>query len=276
MGQVNEDDAPFFIQKRKKETDMSGVLIHNLYKSFDGDAKSDEKRYVIKNLDLEIADHEFICVLGKSGCGKSTLLNLVAGYLKPDYGMIIVDGVPVNGPSSKVGVVFQEHALFPWYTVSQNIQFGLKIRKDKRAKEIANDFIEKVGLKDYADKYPSELSGGMAQRVGIARALANNPDLLLMDEPLGALDALTRENMRLELIKIWEQTKKTILFITHSVPEAVYLADRVILLKEGSVEMDVRIEMERPRSPKSEEFLKYVSLFEEGLSDGSDKTIIGE
>lgn len=255
---------------------MSGVLIHNLYKSFDGDAQSEKKRYVIKNLDLEIADHEFICVLGKSGCGKSTLLNLVAGYLKPDYGMIVVDGVPVNGPSAKVGVVFQEHALFPWYTVSQNIQFGLKIRKEKRAKEIADEFIEKVGLRDYADKYPCELSGGMAQRVGIARALANNPDLLLMDEPLGALDALTRENMRLELIKIWEQTKKTILFITHSVPEAVYLADRVILLKEGTVEMDVRIEMERARNPKSEEFLKYVSMFEEGLSDGSDKTIIGE
>lgn len=255
---------------------MQGVSIFNLYKSFDTDPDNPERRYVIKNLNLEIQPNSFICVLGKSGCGKSTLLNLLAGYLKPDYGHIIVDGCEVNGPSAKVGVVFQEHALFPWYTVSQNIQFGLKIRKEKRAKEIAKEYVHLVELDDYADKYPSELSGGMAQRVGIARALANNPDLLLMDEPLGALDALTRENMRIELIKIWQQTKKTIVFITHSVPEAVYLADRVILLKDGCVDMDVPIEIERPRNPKSEDFLRYVSMFEEGLSDGSGKTIIGE
>lgn len=255
---------------------MSGVSIFSLSKTFDTELEEEKRRYVLKNLNLEIADHEFICVLGKSGCGKSTLLNLLAGYLKPDYGSIVVDGNEVTGPSAKVGVVFQEHALFPWYTVSQNVQFGLKIRKEKKAKQIAEEYIHLVGLDGYSDKYPSELSGGMAQRVGIARALANNPDLLLMDEPLGALDALTRENMRIELIKIWEQTKKTILFITHSVPEAVYLADRVILLKEGSIDMDVRIDMERPRAPKSKEFLEYVTLFENGLSDGTGKTIIGE
>ena len=154
--------------------------------------------------------------------------------------------------------------------------FGPKIKKQSNAKKIAEKYIKMIGLEDYKNKYPNSLSGGMAQRVGIARALANDPDLLLMDEPLGALDAMTRENMRLELIKIWQKTRKTIIFITHSVPEAVYLADRVILLKEGVVDMDVEIEMERPRDTKSAEFLELVSLFEKGLTDNPDSAIITE
>ncbi|MFI3206831.1 MAG: ABC transporter ATP-binding protein [Clostridia bacterium] len=252
---------------------MNAVSIRNLSKSFDESELNDEKKYVIKNINLEIMEHEFVCVLGKSGCGKSTLLNLLAGFLKPNEGEILVKGNKVNGPSAQVGVVFQEHALFPWETVSQNIQFGLKIKKVKNAKDIADEYINLVGLQGYADKYPSDLSGGMAQRVGIARALANDPSLLLMDEPLGALDALTRKNMRTELIKIWEKTRKTIFFITHSVPEAVFLADRVILLKEGQIEMDVKIDLERTRDSKSEEFIKYVDIFEKGLTDRSDEII---
>ncbi len=251
-----------------------GVSINHLNKSFDCDTESDGKKYVLKDVNLEIKTEQFICVLGKSGCGKSTMLNLLAGYLKPDSGQITVNGKLVEGPSADRGVVFQEHALFPWLTVLENIEFGLKIRKVKDAKSIASDYISMIGLNGYENKYPNSLSGGMAQRVGIARALANDPDLLLMDEPLGALDAMTRENMRLELINIWYRTKKTVIFITHSVTEAVYLADRVILLKDGRVALDETIKIPRLRDTKSEKFLEYVSLFEKSLTDDPDSSII--
>ena len=255
---------------------MSGVVINHVTKSFENENEPSGYKYVLKDVNLSIRQNEFICILGKSGCGKSTLLNLLAGYLKPNSGEIFGNGKEVVGPSADRGVVFQEHALFPWYTVEENIMFGPKIKKQSNAKKIAEKYIKMIGLEDYKNKYPNSLSGGMAQRVGIARALANDPDLLLMDEPLGALDAMTRENMRLELIKIWQKTRKTIIFITHSVPEAVYLADRVILLKEGVVDMDVEIEMERPRDTKSAEFLELVSLFEKGLTDNPDSAIITE
>ena len=207
----------------------------NIHKSFD--EVNGKPKYILEDINLKIKTGEFICVLGKSGCGKSTMLNLLAGYLKPDKGRIIVDGVDVNGPSAQRGVVFQQHALFPWYTVKENIEFGLKLKKHKKSEveKIAKQYIDMIGLQGYENAYPAELSGGMAQRVGIARALVNNPQVLLMDEPLGALDAMTRDTMRKELIRIWQISKKTIFFITHSVPEAVYLADRVILLKQGHI-----------------------------------------
>lgn len=252
---------------------MDNVILNSVYKSYDNGDSKEGRRYVLNGISLKIKENEFICVLGKSGCGKSTLLNLVAGYLKPDAGRIYVKGNEVEGPSAERGVVFQEHALFPWYTVEQNIAFGLKIKHKKNIKETVSKYIDMIGLNGYEKKYPSSLSGGMAQRVGIARALANDPDVLLMDEPLGALDAITRESMRKELIRIWDETKKTILFITHSVPEAVYLADRVILLKEGKVDMDVRIELPRPRDSKSEGFLNYVTMFERGLTEGETAVI---
>lgn len=251
-------------------------MLNHVTKTFETDTEPSGRKYVLKDLNLTIKDKEFICVLGKSGGGKSTLLNLVAGYLKPTSGEIIVNGKTVSGPSAERGVVFQEHALFPWYTVSQNIQFGLKIKKNKHAKEIADQYIHMIGLEGYENKYPASLSGGMAQRVGIARALANNPDLLLMDEPLGALDALTRENMRKELIRIWKQAGKTILFITHSVPEAVYLADRVILLKNGIIDMDLHIDLPRLRDPKSREFINYVTMLERGLAEKETDGILSE
>ena len=253
-----------------------GVEFRNVHKSFD--ELDGKPRYILEDINLKIETGEFICVLGKSGCGKSTMLNMLAGYLKPDKGRITVDGEDVKGPSAQRGVVFQQHALFPWYTVKENIEFGLKLKKHKNAEveKIAKQYIDMIGLQGYENAYPAELSGGMAQRVGIARALVNNPQVLLMDEPLGALDAMTGDTMRKELIRIWQISKKTIFFITHSVPEAVYLADRVILLKQGHIAMDTHIELERPRDIRSDKFSEYVDLFSKGLTDGSDMDVIVE
>lgn len=181
------------------------INVHKSFNEIEGKPK-----YVLEDINLKIKTGEFICVLGKSGCGKSTMLNLLAGYLKADKGRIIVDGVDVKGPSAQRGVVFQQHALFPWYTVKENIEFGLKLKKYKKSEreKIVKQYIDMIGLQGYENAYPSELSGGMAQRVGIARALVNDPQVLLMDEPLGALDAMTRDIMRKELIRIWQISKK--------------------------------------------------------------------
>lgn len=252
-----------------------GVCIDKVAKAFD-ETENGELKYVLKEVTLEIKNGEFICILGKSGCGKSTLLNLLAGYLKPDSGEIYVDGKKVDGPDVERGVVYQQHALFPWYTVEQNIGFGLDIKKASNKKEVVKHYLNLIGLQEYADKYPSSLSGGMAQRVGIARALANDPKVLLMDEPLGALDALTRDSMRKELVKIWQDTDKTIIFVTHSVPEAVYLADRVILLKEGAIDVVQPIDLPRPRDPKDPNFIDYVDQFEKALTDNFDENVITE
>ncbi len=250
------------------------VEIKELYKAYE--ERDEVMQYIINGLTFTINDGEFICVLGKSGCGKSTLLNLIAGYLKPDKGSIELNGEEINGPGADRGVVFQQHALFPWRTVSKNIQFGLNMRHEKNAKEIAKKYIEMVGLQGYENKYPSGLSGGMQQRVGIARALANDPKMLLMDEPLGALDALTRDTMRREIERIWKLTGKMVVFITHSVPEAVYLADRVIILQSGQVAVDQRIELERPRNYSAPEFLAYVKQFEDVITDSALKNVMHE
>lgn len=252
-----------------------GVEFQYVHKAFD--IVNGKPKYILKDVNLKIKTGEFICVLGKSGCGKSTLLNLLAGYLKPDKGRISVDDTDVDGPSEERGVVFQQHALFPWYTVRQNIEFGPRLKKKENVKEIADKYIQMIGLEEYENAYPSELSGGMAQRVGIARALANDPKVLLMDEPLGALDALTRDTMRKELIRIWQLSKKTVFFITHSVPEAVYLADRVVILKDGQVALDERIELPRPRNIRSPKFEEYVDFFSHSIADApADEIVIAE
>lgn len=250
------------------------VIIDHLYKAYE--EKDGEMQYILNNLNLTIEKGEFICVLGKSGCGKSTLLNCLAGYLKPDKGKITVSGNEIHGPGPERGVVFQQHALFPWRTVSKNIQFGLNMKHSKDAKAVAQKYIDMVGLTGYENKYPLGLSGGMAQRVGIARALANDPEVLLMDEPLGALDALTRDSMRKEIERIWKLTEKTVLFITHSVPEAVYLADRVIILQKGSVYMDQKIELPRPRNINDPKFTGYVQQFESAITGVSSNAVITE
>ncbi|MFS0723562.1 ABC transporter ATP-binding protein [Paenibacillus sp. 1P07SE] len=208
------------------------------------------ERSILRDINLDVHEHEFICILGHSGCGKSTLLNMIAGYLHPDTGTISVDGDPVKGPSKSRGMVFQDHALFPWMTVLDNIAFGPEVQKagKAQARQTATEFLSLVGLDAYADSYPSELSGGMKQRVGIARALAGRPEILLMDEPFGALDVLTRETMRMELQKICAKLKPTILFVTHSISEAVSLADRVVVMKHGEISDIFEIGLTHPRS----------------------------
>ena len=205
---------------------------------------------------------EFLCVVGQSGCGKTTMLNIVAGFLKPTQGEILISGKTVTGKGLDRGIVFQDFAqLFPWRTAQRNIEFGLEMKgiaKEERT-EIALRFLRLVNLEKFARSYPHELSGGMQQRVAIARALAYNPAVLLMDEPFAALDALTREEMQRFLVDVWRETKKTVVYVTHNVAEAVYLADRVIVFSPhpGTVKAQVKITLPRPRDTLSVEFLEY-------------------
>jgi NitT/TauT family transport system ATP-binding protein len=205
----------------------------------------------ISRLNLTVNDGEFLAILGPSGCGKSSFLDIVAGLARPTSGEILINGIPVQGPSLDRGIVLQGYALFPWRTVRENVEFGLEIKKTSKRerREISRDYLELVGLQDFAERYPHELSGGMKQRVAIARALAFNPEILLMDEPFGALDSQTREMLQDELLRIWDETKKTILFVTHSIDEAVFLADRVAVMTSnpGTIQDIVDIPLPRPR-----------------------------
>lgn len=213
---------------------------------------------------LDIPPGQFVCILGPSGCGKSTLLNSVAGYVKPSTGRVLVDGQEVVKPSPDRGMVFQQYSLFPWKTVRQNIAFGPRIagHSPKECDSIANTFLGMIGLSSIADKLPSELSGGMQQRVGIARALANYPSVLLMDEPFGALDAQTRLIMQENLLSIWSEFGITVLFVTHDVDEAIFLADRILVMSAspGSVIADLQVDMARPRQPEVATTGEFVAL----------------
>ena len=206
----------------------------------------------LKPLTFDIGDGEFMAVVGPSGCGKSTLLKLVAGLLPVSAGQIRLDGKPVNGPPDNVGIVFQSPVLLAWRSVLDNILLQIEMRHLSRAQYLpkAQALLEMTGLKDFARKYPWELSGGMQQRASICRALVHDPAVLLMDEPFGALDAMTREKMNLELQRIWYETKKTVMLITHSIPEAVFLADRVLVMTErpGSIAAIYGVDLPRPRS----------------------------
>jgi NitT/TauT family transport system ATP-binding protein len=245
------------------------LVVENVYKSFDR-PEEQARRFVLRGINLQASEGEFVSLLGHTGCGKSTLMNLIAGYIKPDQGRILVDGKLVTGPGADRGVVFQEYALFPWYTVLENVAFGPEIRGMDRvaARKIARQYISLVGLEGFEGAYPDTLSGGMKQRVGIARALANEPSVLLMDEPFGALDALTRETMRQELLRIWLEVRPTVIFITHSVPEAVALSDCVAMFNLlGTIERTVHIDLTRPRDPYSHEFQEYVISLERTLME---------
>lgn len=206
----------------------------------------------VSDVSLEIHTGEFVSIVGPSGCGKTTLLNMVAGFIPPSEGEILLGSRQVKGPGPDRGVVFQNFALFPWKTVLDNVAFGLKMRglaREERER-IAGEYVVLVGLSGAEGRYPNELSGGMQQRVGVARALANSPDLLLMDEPFASVDAQTRMTLQEELTRIWEARHPTILFVTHDVDEAVFLSDRVIVLSKppGTVRAEIPIALPRPRS----------------------------
>lgn len=219
---------------------------------------------VLDEFNLQIETGEFLSILGPSGCGKSTFLSILAGLTSKTSGVLTVDGEEVKGINKKHSVVFQGYALFPWQTVLENVETGLEIRGvgKKERREIALEFINLVGLQAFANRYPHELSGGMKQRVAIARSLAYDPDVLLMDEPFGALDAQTREILQTELLKIWEVSKKTIVFITHSLDEAIYLSDRVAIMtaRPGKVKSVIDIPLERPRNFEIRNSEQFVNL----------------
>jgi NitT/TauT family transport system ATP-binding protein len=207
---------------------------------------------------LEINEGEFLCLLGPSGCGKTTLLNLLAGFEKPTSGTLQLNGQNIGGPGMDRGVIFQEHALFPWLTVGANVAGGKRVRAKPRAdrQAIVARYLEMIGLSGFEHHYPRQLSGGMRQRVAIARGLANEPEVLLMDEPFAALDAISRSLLQVELVRIWELTRKTIVFVTHNIEEAVLLADRIAIMtpRPGRVSTIVDIELPRPRDINSPAF----------------------
>jgi len=228
-----------------------------------GVAKTFNATTVLRDIDLDVADRELVCLLGPSGCGKSTLLNIVAGFLAPSAGTVTVDGRAVSGPGPDRGVVFQEYVLFPWLTVAGNVEFGLTLKgapREERTRTVAR-YLELVGLGAHAAKFPTQLSGGMKQRVAIARALANNPSIILMDEPFGALDAQTREVLQDELSRLQRLEHKTILFVTHSIREAVYLADRVVVMTSspGRIKQIFSIKLPDVRDRFAPEFTYYES-----------------
>jgi len=212
----------------------------------------------LRNVDLRIEKGEFVCLIGASGCGKSTLLRILAGFETASEGVVEMYGKPINGPSPERGMVFQDYGLFPWLTVAQNIGFGPRQRglPAKQLHELAMHYTDMVGLGKFANYYPGQLSGGMKQRVAIARVLANDCDVLLMDEPFGALDALTRERLQQELLDIWARTGVTVIFVTHAVEEAVMLSDRVVVMTAGPgrIERDIALALPRPREITGIEF----------------------
>ncbi|WP_028101732.1 ABC transporter ATP-binding protein [Pseudoduganella violaceinigra] len=221
--------------------------------------KTDNREVVaLRDINLQIPHGQFVCLLGPSGCGKSTLLNAIAGFSLPSSGAITADGQLVTGPGPERGMVFQEYALFPWMTVEKNIAFGLEIKGMAQAqiKQRVDQLLSMLSLSDFRNRYPKDLSGGMRQRVAIARVLALDSPIMLMDEPFGALDALTRRNLQDELLRIWSELKKTIIFVTHSIEEAIYLADRIVVMtyRPGTVKRDMIVELPRLRDPASAEF----------------------
>src|SRR5437899_8140910 len=213
---------------------------------------------VLQDVSFSVEPAEFLCVVGQSGCGKTTMLNVVAGFLKPTKGGILIGGKAVTGKGLDRGIVFQDFAqLFPWRTAQRNVEFGLEMKGVPRAErvETARGFLRLVGLEAFAAAYPHELSGGMQQRAAIARALAYNPSVLLMDEPFAALDALTRDEMQRFLVDVWRETRKTVVYVTHNVAEAVYLADRIVVLTPhpGTVRAEVKVPLPPPPAPRSVE-----------------------
>lgn len=241
--------------------------------------REDEGRahVAIRDLCLQVCEGEFVALLGPSGCGKSTFLSIVAGYLRPSRGQVLIDGSPAYGPNTNRVMVFQDYALFDWRTVIGNVEFGLEMAGIPRSERhaTAEHYLNLVGLQGSGHKYPRELSGGMKQRVGIARALAVDPDILLLDEPFGSLDAQTRLIMQEELLQIWQHTPKTVLFVTHGIDEAIYLADRIVVMtaSPGEIKEIMQDTLPRPRDRSSADFARLYGVVQDWLKDEVMRTV---
>jgi NitT/TauT family transport system ATP-binding protein len=255
-------------RKTEPQVLIQVAALNKIYRTREGDTIE-----ALKNIDFNVADGEFVTIVGPSGCGKSTLLRILTGTLKRTSGTVTLRGRSVDGPSREIGVVFQAPVLLPWRTVLENVLLPIELQKRDRPKyeERARHYLELVGLKGFEGKYPNELSGGMQQRVSISRSLVHDPAMLLMDEPFGALDAMTREYMNIELLRIWSESRKTVLLVTHSIPEAVFLADRVIVMspRPGRIAEIIPVDLPRPRRLEminSAEFGSYVSAIRRHFS----------
>ena len=243
------------------------IQIQNLRKVY---STPERKVHALEDININIEDGEFLCLVGLSGCGKTTLLNILAGFVEITAGNVYMDGEVITDEYDK-GVVFQEYALFPWLTAIQNVEYGMKIRKvpsDER-KRIAMEYLRLVRLEEFADLFPHSLSGGMRQRVAVARALSFDPQVLLMDEPFGALDAQTREELQELTVDVWQKTKKTVLYVTHNLSEAVFLGTRVVVFtpNPGRIKEIITIDMPRPRDALAPEFIKTQRLLNDLIRD---------
>ena len=237
--------------------DPAAIAVSDLWLSYPG-PRDGEPIHVLQQIDFKVKAGEFVCIVGPSGCGKTTLLNIIGGFLAPTKGEVLVESEPVNGPDPRRIFIFQEGGVFPWLNVRDNIAFGLGRRRRQERETSIEHYVEMVGLSGFERSYPRELSGGMRQRVEIARALAANPEIIYMDEPFGALDYITRFKMRADLIRIWQEERKTILFVTHDIEEAVQLADRVLVMtrRPATVRADVSVELDRPRDLNDPAYLQ--------------------
>jgi ABC-type nitrate/sulfonate/bicarbonate transport system ATPase subunit len=240
------------------QNEPSSLRVREVSKSFQAPDDPLTQRQALRNISLSIAPGELVSLVGPSGCGKSTLLRLIAGLDTPDFGELLVGSEAICEPSAERGLVFQDPNLFPWLTVRRNIEAGLVARRLLREKRNeVGDFMRLVGLETFADAYPHHLSGGMAQRVALARALINDPKVLLLDEPLGALDAFTRMRMQDEVLRLWENRRTTMLLVTHDIDEAIYMSDRIMIMTQrpGRIDREIDINLVRPRDRTSESFL---------------------
>jgi NitT/TauT family transport system ATP-binding protein len=240
-----------------RKANAPAIAIRDLWVSFPGSSFGEEI-HVLERINLEVGHGEFVCVVGPSGCGKTTLLNVIGGFLPASRGDVLVEGEQVRGPDRRRIFIFQEGGIFPWLTVRDNVGFGLAGKSRHERDRIVQHYVEMVGLSGFEASYPRQLSGGMRQRVEIARALAADPEVIYMDEPFGALDFFTRLKMRADLVRIWQQERKTVVFVTHDIDEALQMADRVVVLsrRPAVIQLVVPIEMPRPRDPDSAAYLK--------------------
>ena len=238
---------------------MSKLELKNVSKVFEK-IEEDEKTHALKNIDLSIDNNEFVSIVGTSGCGKSTMLRLISGLIRPSQGKILLDGKEIEKPSSKKGMVFQKPTLFPWLTVGENVGFSGSLKNEEKINQKEIDLmLEKVGLSEFKNSFPKQLSGGMAQRVSLIRTMIARPEVFLLDEPLGSLDAFTRMNMQDEILNLWQEIKNLMIMVTHDVEEAVYMSSKVIIMepRPGRVKEIVDIDLPYPRDRTSDKFINY-------------------